>query len=83
MTIRDRLRTKAIEAILGDTRGRLVYVDAQGVARDLGAFTPAELESFEWAVGVAYRLTRERSERTRLAGVRVHASRLSRAIRKV
>jgi hypothetical protein len=57
-------------------RGRLVYVDADGAVRDLGAYTAAEVEGVAWAVGVAYRCSRVRHERTRLAGLRHAATRL-------
>ena len=63
--------------------GRLVYVVAPGQVVDLGAFTPDELEALAWAQRVAYRGTRDRGERSRLAQVRGAAQRLGVGASKV
>jgi hypothetical protein len=67
---------RAVRAADDAGRGRLVYVDAEGVVRDLGAYAVPEVEGLAWAVGVAYRTSRVRHERTRLAGLRAAGQRL-------
>lgn len=58
------------------TRGRLVWVDAQGEAWDLGLYERADLVGLAWSHGVADRIARERYDRARLAAVRHAATRL-------
>ncbi len=64
-------------------RGRLVWVDADGVAWDLGLYMRAELAGLAWATRVADRATRERSERVRLAALRQAAARLEAGARRL
>lgn len=67
----------------GDTGGvRLLVVDERGSVKDLGAYAVREVEGLAWAVGVAYRCSPVRWERTRLAGLRGAAHRLALALRK-
>lgn len=64
-------------------RGRLVWVDAEGTAHDLGLFATSELRGLAWAHRVADRTTRERYERVRLAALRHAASRIDAAAKRV
>ena len=78
--VMNRLATWALSrhmrALEDAGRGRLVWMDAEGGVHDLGAYAVPELEGLAWAVGVAYRTSRVRSERTRLAGLRAASRRL-------
>lgn len=53
-----------------DRRDRLVYVDRLGRVVDLGPARREDLVGLAWAVRVAYRATRERPARARLASLR-------------
>jgi hypothetical protein len=77
MSVADRA-LRALVARRVRERGRLVYVDRDGSVVDLGAFAPRDLASLAWAHRVAYRMTRERDERARLASSRDAAARLAR-----
>ena len=81
--MKDRLAAWALRHAYTNARGTgegsLVYIDAEGVVRECGPCTPAELEGLGWAWGVAYRSTSMRWERTRLAGLRGIASRVAKA----
>lgn len=60
-------------------RGRLMWLDDEGRVVDVGSMTRDELRSLAWAHGVAYRLSRERGDRSRLMRSRDAAARLGRA----
>jgi hypothetical protein len=81
----DRLAVWALKRAYGDVGDaggvRLLAVDEKGSIRDLGAYAVKDLEGLAWAVGVAYRRTPERWERTRLAGLKPVARRLVGGIR--
>lgn len=87
MTVRDRLAAWALRHALrdaGDADGvRIVAVDSEGGVRDLGVYAVRELEGLAWAVGVAYRSTTVRWERTRLAGLRAGAGRWARGVAQI
>ncbi len=57
--------------------GRLLYLQSNGEVVDLGAFTKRDLLALAWSWRVAYRLAREREERSKLARTRDAAVRLS------
>lgn len=84
--VKDRFAAWALRRAYGDAGDagevRLLAVDAEGEVRDLGAYAVRELEGLAWAVGVAYRCSPVRWERTRLAGLRAGAGRLARGLRK-
>lgn len=84
--VKDRLAAWALRRAYGhagDAGGvRLLAIDGEGQVRDLGPYAVKELEGLAWAVGVAYRTTPVRWERTRLAPLRGAATRLVRSLRK-
>lgn len=63
-----------------EARGRLVWVDDTGEVHDLGTWSVAQLVAFDTAVNIAYRTTPERSEKVRLAAIRLQSARLVRAL---
>lgn len=63
--------------------GRLLYVDSSGRVFDIGAFTLRDIASLSWAYRIAYRVTRERHERIRLAGMREFAHRIDISVRRI
>ena len=84
--VKDRFAAWALRRAYGDAGDagevRLLAVEAEGEVRELGAYAVRELEGLAWAVGVAYRCSPVRWERTRLAGLRAGAGRLARGLRK-
>jgi hypothetical protein len=60
----------AAEACVELGGGRLVWVDEHGVAHDLGPWSTRDAADVRWALGVAYRLTRDRGDRLRLGRAR-------------
>lgn len=87
MATKDRLAAWALRHALRDAGHaggvRLVAVDEQGGVVDLGVYAVRELEGLAWAVGVAYRSSSIRWERTRLAGLRQGAGRLALGVREL
>ena len=85
--MKDRLAAWALRHALRDAGPvdgvRIVAVDGEGRVRDLGVYAVRELEGLAWAVGVAYRASSVRWERTRLAGLRAGAGRLALAAREL
>lgn len=63
--------------------GRLAYVDERGEVHDLGAYTVAQIVALDTATQIAYRATPIRSERVRLAAIRLVSGRLAQAARRV
>ena len=79
--VKDGLATWALKRAYGDAGDaggvRLLVVDEEGAVRDLGSYAVKDLEGLAWAVGVAYRCSTIRWERTRLAGLKGVARRLA------
>lgn len=59
--------------------GHLLYLGRDGEVTDLGPVTGRRLVDLGWAVGVAYRYSRDRGEKGRLAAIRTWASDVARA----
>lgn len=75
------LRRAVDRGVERDGEGRLLWVRRDGEVVDLGPATTRRLLDLGWAVGVAYRYTRDRGEKGRLAPLRVWMGEVARAIK--
>lgn len=75
------LRRAVARGMEGKADGRLLWVRGDGEVVDLGPTTTRRLLDLGWAVGVAYRYSRDRGEKGRLAPLRVWMGEVSGAIR--
>lgn len=59
-----------------DAAGHLFLLTRDGEIRDLGAVAESDFTDLHWATTVAYRYSRDRSERSRLSAVRERGANL-------